>query len=173
MHHWPRKQILRRSSHDRRSGAAPAVHSEIVLSALDLRPLPKGLSLGSTKGQTMTEFALVLPALLLLLSGMLLAGFYAFRAAAADWGTFITGVSAGAYPAPADDQARLSVAWPDIRDRLTVELDANSRQARSRITVQDTHSWMFGLELVEAQRGTSVFRLWRFYPGPPAPGGVE
>ena len=125
------------------------------------------------RGQAMAEFALVLPALLLLLSGMLLAGFYAFRAAAADWGVFIGGVTGGAYPASADSQARLSVAWPDIRDRLAVELDSASRLARSRIAIQDPHPWIFGLELIEAQRGRGVFRLWRFYPGPPQPGGVE
>jgi hypothetical protein len=121
----------------------------------------------------MAEFALALPALLLLLSGMLLAGFYAFRSAAADWGVFVTGVSAGAYPFPADGQASLSIVWPDIRDRLAVDLDTGSRQARSRIAIQDSRPWMFGIELVEAQRGTGVFRLWRFYPGPPDPGGVE
>jgi hypothetical protein len=121
----------------------------------------------------MAEFAMVLPALLLVLSGMLLAGFYAFRAAATDWGVFITGVTAGAYPTQADGQARLSMVWPDIRERLTVELDASSRQARSRIAIQDTRPWVFGIELVEAQRGRGVFRLWRFYPGPPEPGGVE
>ncbi len=132
-----------------------------------------GVVQGSAKGQAMAEFAMVLPALLLLVSGMLLAGFYAFRAAAADWGVFITGVTAGAYPAQADGQVRLSVVWPDIRERLTVELDASSRQTRSRIAIQDTRPWMFGIELVEAQRGTGVFRLWRFYPGPPEPGGAE
>lgn len=121
----------------------------------------------------MAEFALVLPALLLLLSGMLLAGFYAFRTASADWGVFITGVAAGTFPGPVDGQARRSVTWPDIRDRLAVELDTGSRQARSRIAIQDTQPWLFGLELVEAQRGQGVFRLWRFYPGPPNPGGVE
>ena len=96
------------------------------------------MRLSSQKGQAMTEFALVLPGLLLLLSGMLLAGFYAFRSAAADWGTFITGVTAGAYPASADSQARLSVAWPDIRNRLMVELDTSSRQARSRIAMSQS-----------------------------------
>jgi hypothetical protein len=121
----------------------------------------------------MAEFALVLPALLLLLSAMLLAGFYAFRAAAADWGVFATGVSGGSYPAPADAQARLSVAWLDIRERIMVDLDASSRQARSRIAIQDSRPWIFGIQLVEAQRGRGVFRLWRFYPGPPDPGGVE
>jgi len=127
----------------------------------------------SSKGQAMAEFALVLPALLLLLSAMLLAGFYAFRAAAADWGIFVTGVTGGSYPTPADGQARLSVAWPDIRERITLDLDASSRQARSRIAIQDSRPWMFGIQLVEAQRGRGVFRLWRFYPGPPDPGGVE
>ncbi len=161
MRRWPRKQPLRRA---------------ILIAAIGITAIRDGRSgprLVSAKGQAMAEFALVLPALLLLLSGMLLAGFYAFRAAAADWGTFITGVTAGAYPIPADGSARLSVAWPDIRDRLTIELDTNSRQARSRINLQDNHSWLFGIELVEAQRGTGVFRLWRFYPGPPEPGGVE
>jgi len=132
-----------------------------------------GLTRGSTKGQAMAEFALALPVLLLLLSGMLLAGFYAFRASTADWGVFIAGVTAGAYPTAADDQARLSVTWPDIRQRLAVEQNATSRQARSRIAIQDSHPWIFGIELVEAQRGTGVFRLWRFYPGPPDPGGIE
>jgi len=138
-----------------------------------IRDCRSGLVRGSAKGQTLAEFAMVLPVLLLLLSGMFLAGFYAFRAAAVDWGVFITGVSAGAYPAQADGQARLSVVWPDIRERLAAEVDTSSRQARSRIAIQDTRPWMFGVELVESQRGTGVFRLWRFYPGPPEPGGVE
>jgi hypothetical protein len=135
--------------------------------------LAPGQRQGASNGQAMAEFALVLPALLLLLSGMFLAGFYAFRAAAADWGMFMSGVAAGVYPAPADGQARMSVAWPDIGERLRVELDANSRQARSRLDIQDSRPWMFGIELKEAQRGSGVFRLWRFYPGPPKPGGVE
>jgi len=151
VHRRPREHALRRGTSDRNPG----------------------IFRSSAKGQAMAEFAMVLPALLLLLSGMLLAGFYAFRAAAADWGVFITGVSAGAYPAQADGQARLSVVWPDIRERLTVELDASSRQARLRIAIQDSRPWMFGIELVEAQRGTGVLRLWRFYPGPLEPGGVE
>lgn len=148
---WTREHTLRRRTNDRH----------------------RGIFQGLAKGQAMAEFAMVLPALLLLLSGVLLAGFYAFRAAVADWGVFITGVSAGSYPASTDGQARQSVVWLDIRERLTVELDASSRQARSRIAIQDSRPWMFGIELVEAQRGTGVFRLWRFYPGPPEPGGVE
>jgi hypothetical protein len=121
----------------------------------------------------MAEFALVLPILLLLVSAMLLAGFYAFRAAAADWGIFVLGVTGGSYPIPADAQARPSVAWQDVRQGITVDLDASSRQARSRISIQEARPWLFGIRLVEAQRGRGVFRLWRFYPGPPDPGGVE
>ena len=44
----------------------------------------------------MAEFALVLPILVLLMVGMMLAGFYAYRAAAADYGIFITGIASGA-----------------------------------------------------------------------------
>jgi hypothetical protein len=124
-------------------------------------------------GQALAEFALALPVVVLLVSGILLAGFYAFRASAADWGIFIAGVSAGSYPAPSDGQARRSVAWPDIGERLRVEADESTRQARSQLSIQDARPWMFGLQLVEAQRGKAVNRLWRFYPGPPAPGGVE
>lgn len=45
------------------------------------------------KGQTIAEFALVMPILILLLFGMTFAAFYAFRSASADWGVFITGVA--------------------------------------------------------------------------------
>ena len=49
------------------------------------------------KGQTLAEFALMIPVLILLLFGMTFAAFYAFRSAAADWGVFITGVATGSY----------------------------------------------------------------------------
>ena len=124
------------------------------------------------KGQAMSEFALVTPILVLLLVGMIMAGMYAFRAAAADWGVFIIGVGAGTYNTPASELAREDVLWPDIRERI----DAGAslpRQARSTITIEDSHPWVFGVNLIEAQRGTTNFRLWRFYPGPPSPGVNE
>ncbi|NUM44245.1 MAG: pilus assembly protein, partial [Anaerolineales bacterium] len=65
----------------------------------------------SERGQAMTEFALTAPVLILLLFGMTLAMFYAFRAGAADWGVFITGVAEGAYNTPATGQVLDSVPW--------------------------------------------------------------
>ena len=124
------------------------------------------------KGQTMAEFALVMPILILLMFGMTFAAFYAFRAASADWGVFITGVATGAYNTPAVGQARESVLWPDIRERLQAA-DAGPRQVRSQINVDDSRDWIFGIRLIEVQRGENFFRLWRFYPGPPPPGGIE
>lgn len=124
------------------------------------------------KGQTLAEFALIIPILILLVFGMFFAAFYAFRAASADWGVFITGVASGAYTQPAIGQARESVLWPDLRDRLDAG-QAGARRVRSQIVVEDSRTWLFGIQLVEAQRGASTFRLWRFYPGPPPPGGIE
>ena len=40
-------------------------------------------------------------------------------------------------------------------------------QVRSLISVEDSRDWVFGIRLVEAQRSSTYFRLWRFYPGPP------
>jgi hypothetical protein len=124
-------------------------------------------------GQTMAEYALAMPVLILLLFGMTLAGFYAFRAAAADWGVFITGVAEGAYETPATGQVRPSIIWSDIQNGITTGSQLANRQVRSQIGIVSSRPWVFGITLTEAQRGTSYFRLWRFYPGPPEPGGVE
>jgi hypothetical protein len=118
------------------------------------------------KGQAMAEFALMIPVLILLLFGMTFAAFYAFRSASADWGVFITGVATGSYNTPATEDARHAVLWPDLADRLQAS-ESGPRQVRSLISVEDSRDWVFGIRLVEAQRSSTYFRLWRFYPGPP------
>lgn len=123
------------------------------------------------RGQAMSEFALVMPILVLLMAGMIMAGMYAFRAAAADWGVFITGVAAGTYNTPADSLAEKDVLWSDIRERLNTSSYA-PRRVRSEIAIEDSHPWVFGINLIEAQRGRNNSRMWRFYPGPP-PAGVN
>jgi len=123
------------------------------------------------RGQAMSEFALVMPILVLLMAGMIMAGMYAFRAAAADWGVFITGVAAGTYNTPADSLAQKDVLWADIREQISTGSDA-PRRVRSSISIEDSHPWVFGMNLIEAQRGKNNFRMWRFYPGPP-PAGVN
>lgn len=123
------------------------------------------------RGQAMSEFALVMPILVLLMAGMIMAGMYAFRAAAADWGVFITGVAAGTYNTPADSLAEKDVLWSDIRERLNTSSYA-PRRVRSEIAIEDSHAWVFGINLIEAQRGRNNSRMWRFYPGPP-PAGVN
>jgi len=116
----------------------------------------------------MSEFALAAPVLILLLFGLTLAAFYAFRAAAADWGVFVTGVAEGAYKVPASGQARGTVTWPDIAGAIgTAGLGDEARQVRSGIEFNHARSWVYGLELDETHRGAAFFRLWRFYPGPP------
>jgi hypothetical protein len=128
---------------------------------------------GDTKGQAMAEYAMALPILTLLLFGMTLAAFYAFRAAAADWGVFISGVAGGAFDTPATDQVRQSIVWADIRNSITAEGELVNRQVRSQIAVVSARPWAFGINLVEVHEGSAYFRLWRFYPGPPPPGGIE
>ncbi|MEW6028115.1 MAG: hypothetical protein AB1554_01395 [Chloroflexota bacterium] len=115
----------------------------------------------------MTEFALMIPILILLLFGMTFAAFYAFRSAAVDWGVFIEGVASGSYNTPANGIASQSELWPDLRDRISAG-QSGSRQVRSLISVEDSRDWVFGIRLIEAQRAETFFRLWRFYPGPPS-----
>ena len=121
----------------------------------------------------MAEFALAMPVLVLLLVGMTLAAFYAFRAAAADWGVFIVGAAGGAFESPATEQVRPSIAWEDIRNSVTAGEQPGDRRVQSRIEILASHPWLLGVNPLETQRGTAYFRLWRFYPGPPLPGGVE
>ncbi len=124
------------------------------------------------RGQAMAEFALMIPVLILLLFGMFFAAFYAFRASAVDWGVFISGVAGGAYNTPATQQARESIPWPDLAASIESSQSA-PRQVRSLISVEDSRDWLFGIQLTEAERAATFFRLWRFYPGPPPPGGIE
>ena len=123
-------------------------------------------------GQAMPEFALMIPIMTLLVFGLVFAGFYAFRATAADWGIFITGVAEGSYNTPATSMARGTILWPDIQEAVATNQDA-PRSVRSTISIEKTTPWAFGITLIEAHKGITVFRLWRFYPGPPPPGGFE
>jgi len=121
----------------------------------------------------MAEFALVLPILVMLMMGMMLAGFYAYRAASADFGIFITGIASGAYNGPNVSQARTHVMWSDIRNSLQAGPygGKQSRTVASQLSITDSRSFIFGINLTEWEHGSSFFRLWRFYPGPPT-GGV-
>lgn len=125
------------------------------------------MSRESEKGQAMAEFALMIPILILLTFGMTFAAFYAFRASAVDWGVFITGVASGSYNTPATGLASQSELWPDLRDRIGTG-QSGTRQVRSVISVEDSRAWVFGIRLLEAERASAFFRLWRFYPGPPS-----
>jgi TadE-like protein len=130
-------------------------------------------SFRSDSGQAMAETALVMPILVLLMVGMMLAGFYAFRATAADFGVFITGVASGAFDHPATSQARASVVWGDIRAALKAGLNGSpqGRTVKSQISVAYSRPFLFGINLTEAQGASTFFRLWRFYAGPTT-GGV-
>ncbi len=125
------------------------------------------------KGQSMAEFTLIAPVLILLFFGLAFAAFYAFRAAAADWGVFITGVAAGAYRNPVSEMARSSVFWQDLASEIRAgPIGSRTRMVRSRLHVRSRGAAIFGARPVEVHRGTAFFRWWQFYPGPPH-GGTQ
>jgi len=125
----------------------------------------------SERGQSMAEFSLMMPILVLLFFGMAFAGWYAFRATAADWAVFISGVARGSYNTPAD--ASGTILFPDIRASINVGAIPSQRRVRSSISINRNTPWLYGLILNETHAATTYFRLWRFYPGPPPPGGYE
>lgn len=117
----------------------------------------------------MAEFALVAPVLILLLFGLTFASFYAFRAAASDWGVFITGVSAGSFGGSAAERARRSIVWQDIAAGFsTGPLAPHQRSVRSQIAVRNSGIWLFDVRPVELHQAATYFRWWQFYPGRPA-----
>jgi hypothetical protein len=129
--------------------------------------MPRGLFEDREKGQSLAEFAAVLPILILLVGGIVLACFYGFRSAAADWGVFIDGVAAGSFDTSAPARAQQSVVWPDIRSGISWTSQPETRSARTWISVENTHPALLGVELTESYRASVFFRLWRFYAGPP------
>lgn len=139
------------------------------MSRQPLAPLPP--SRRSERGQSMAEFSLMMPILVLLFFGMAFAGWYAFRATASDWAVFISGVARGSYNTPAD--ARSTILFPDIRAAVETGAYPSQRQVRSSIAIDRNTPWLYGLVLNETHKATVYFRLWRFYPGPPPPGGYE
>jgi hypothetical protein len=127
----------------------------------------------SQKGQSLAEFAAVLPILILLVGGIVYACFYGFRSAAADWGVFAEGVAAGSYDSQAMALAHRSVAWPDLREGIAWTRQPEIKSARTWISVENTRPGLLGVQLTESYRASVVFRLWRFYAGPPAEGDVR
>lgn len=123
------------------------------------------------KGQALAEFAATLPLLILFVGGIVMACFYGFRSASADWGLFINGVAAGSYDTHnASVMASRSVTWPDIRSSFMGTNQPTSRSARTWISVENARSGPFGADIFESYRGSVYFRLWRFYAGPPMGG---
>lgn len=119
------------------------------------------------KGQSLSEFAATLPILILLVGGIVMACFYGFRSASADWGVFIDGVAAGSYDTGATAYAHRSIMWPDIRAGITWISQPETRSARTWISVENSRPGPFGADLTESYRASVFFRLWRFYAGPP------
>ncbi len=115
------------------------------------------------KGQANTEFIISLPILIMLIGGIFLAGFYAWRSAAANWGVYISGVAGGSYDQSAITMVQQSIWWPDIRK--SIQLTPKGQTVQSEITIETPFSFL-GLPLVESQSGGATFHLWRFVAGP-------
>ena len=119
------------------------------------------------RGQSLAEFAATLPIMVLLVGGIVMACFYGFRSASADWGLFINGVAAGSYDANGIVQSQKSVTWPDIRKGFSWTDQTQARSAHTWISIENARPGPLGANIVEAYRGSTFFRLWRFYAGPP------
>jgi len=119
------------------------------------------------KGQALAEFAAILPILILLVGGIVMACFYGFRSASADWGVFIDGVAAGSFDQGATAYAQKSVTWQDIRSGISWTNQPDTRSASTKINVFNSRPGPWGVNLTEAYRASAFFRLWRFYAGPP------
>jgi hypothetical protein len=125
------------------------------------------MSRDGSRGQALAEFTAVLPILILLVGGIVMACFYGYRSAAADWGLFIDGVAAGSFDESAFAPASRSIIWPDIRGGILQISDPATRTARAMISIENPRSGPFGADLTESYRASVFFRLWRFYAGPP------
>lgn len=122
-------------------------------------------ALKAQAGQAMAEFALVLPVMALLVFGLFLAGFYILRAVQADYGLFLSGVATGAYKTPATSQALQRITNEDIRGAIKAGIQ-DPYTVRSTIEIDQVRLTVLGVEFREVQRGETIFRLWRFRPGP-------
>jgi hypothetical protein len=116
------------------------------------------------RGQANAEFVIAIPVLLMLIGGIFLAGFYAWRSAAANWGVFVTGVAGGSYDQSAITKVQDSIWWPDIRKAILVT--QTGQTVRSEISIDTPFSFL-GIPVTETQAGKATFHLWRFEAGPP------
>jgi hypothetical protein len=121
------------------------------------------MSRSRLKAQALAEFTAVLPILILLIGGIVMACFYGYRSAAADWGIFINGVAAGSF-----DEGALGPA----RSSIFMSSDPETRSAQARINIENSRVGPFGADLTESYRASVFFRLWRFYAGPQG-GGIR
>lgn len=128
------------------------------------------VKLHKEKGQSLAEFTATLPILILLIGGIVMACFYGFRSASANWGVFIDGVAAGSFDSGATARAQGSVMWLDIRGGISWSSQPDARSARTSISVENSRPGPFGADLTESYRASVFFRLWRFYAGPPMGG---
>ena len=125
------------------------------------------------RGQSLAEFAATLPIMILLVGGIVMACFYGFRSASADWGLFINGVAAGSYDTNGIVQSQKSVTWPDIRSGFYWTDQTQARSAHTWISIENARPGPLGVNIVKSYQGSTFFRLWRFYAGPPANKGPQ
>jgi hypothetical protein len=116
------------------------------------------------KAQANTEFIIALPILIMLIGGIFLAGFYAWRSAAANWSVYISGVAGGSYDQSAITVVQKSIWWPEIRN--AIQIAPKGQAIQSDITIETPFSFL-GIPLTESQAGGATFHLWRFVAGPP------
>ena len=115
------------------------------------------------RGQANVEFVIAIPVLLMLIGGIFLAGFYAWRAVTANWGIYVSGVAGGSYDPSALQQVQSSIYWADIRHGMVVT--QKGQTVNSELSFDQPFSFL-GIQVSETQAGRATFHLWRFVAGP-------
>lgn len=121
------------------------------------------------RGQSMAEFAMVMPVLVLLVTGLIMSGFYAFRSTEVDFRVFMAAEAESSY---IDHFG----AWREVitnrtwKDLWNYGGSRDAQRLRRSLGAYGGHTREYtisGFTFRESHQQTVEVRSWAFYAGPP------